>query len=77
MHAYNVLGQITRMSGKRKAFFLTGLLTINLAEDEPVNYYSLVHQTIVTPRQTMAIPIHRFRLMRSPRKAFAPRAPAA
>jgi hypothetical protein len=39
--------------------------------------YALVHQTIVTPRQTMAIPIQRFRLMRSPRKSFAPKAPAA
>ena len=39
--------------------------------------YFLLHQTMVTPMQTTAIPTQRFRLMRSPRKALAPKAPAA
>lgn len=40
-------------------------------------FYFLLHHTIVTPTHTTAIPIHRFRLTRSPRNAFAPNAPAA
>ena len=40
-------------------------------------HYRRLHQTMVTPRQTTAMPIQRFALMRSPRKALAPKAPAA
>jgi len=39
--------------------------------------YFLLHQTMVTPMHTTAMPIQRLRLIRSPRKAFAPKAPAA
>jgi hypothetical protein len=42
-----------------------------------VKGYFLLHQTMVTPMHTTAIPIHLCRLMRSPRNAFAPNAPAA
>ena len=39
--------------------------------------YLPLHHTIVTPTHTTAMPSQRFRLMRSPRNALAPNAPAA
>ncbi len=39
--------------------------------------YLRLHHTMVTPMQTTAMPSQRWRLMRSPRKILAPKAPAA
>ena len=49
----------------------------DVRENLSTNRYLRLHQTMVTPRQTTAIPIQRFAVMRSPRKALAPKAPAA
>jgi len=40
-------------------------------------FYRRLNHTSVTPSVTMAIPIQRWRVMRSPKKNFAPKAPAA